>query len=357
MQHLKYDMQKNKAFQLALKKNIKDYFTNTNQHIKGNGMMTFKVIFFIAWMVIGYWLLFSATSFIQTLLGYLVSSTGALLTVITVGHDASHKALSENKYVNKFFSYSWTLLGLSEYLWEAKHHHSHHSFTNIIDYDQDIAQSKLIRMNPRETYCLFHKYQKYYAPLLYIIFGFFAITYREFKLYSVREYGNTYSKHNLRLLFTILLMKVFYFGLNLALPLLLIPIPAWQIVLSFLLTVSVAGLYIVLVLAVPHINRKSVFKNPPKNGVIQTDWYSHALEVTVDSSPSSRFVNWFTGGLNTHIVHHLFPNICHIHYRNLTPIVAKTAQEYGLTYKADSFINLIKDHFLILAEFGESPVK
>lgn len=354
LQPIKYDTSVQADFQKELKKNIDEYFSSTNQGTKGNWLMAFKVVFFITWMIGGYYVLFTATTFWQTFAGYMLSGTGSLLTTITVAHDASHKALSKNKYINKVFSYAWSLLGLSTYFWEAKHHHSHHSFTNVVEYDQDISQIKVIRMNPAAQYKKFHRYQKFYAPLLYAFFGFFAITFREFKLYGVRQYGNTYSKHGPTLLFNIILMKIFYFGLNLALPLYLIPIPAWQIILSFLLMVSIAGMYIALVLVVPHLNMHALFKVPSESGMINTNWFTHSLEVTVDSSPSSRLVNWFTGGLNTHVIHHFFPHICHIHYAQLTPIVKSTAEKFGLEYKQQSFVSLLGSHFRFLGELGKN---
>jgi linoleoyl-CoA desaturase len=352
---LQYKADHNVAFQQTLNKRVKEYFRTTGQRRSGNGLMAFKVFFFLAWMVVGYALLYTAHTFGQTLLGYFLGISGVLLTVITTGHDASHQALFRSKRLNKLFSWTWGLLGLSTYFWEAKHHHSHHHFTNIIGYDQDLSQSKLIRFNPRNPYYWFHRYQRFYAPFLYLFFGFFAVTYREFKLYGIREYGVWHSRHGRKELLIILLGKVYFFMVNLILPLVLIPIPAWQIVLCFVLNVAFVGLYIVLVLAIPHINLQSIFKESAPEGTMEVDWFTHAIEVTVDASPDSWLVNWFTGGLNTHVVHHLFPGICHIHYRALTPIVAETAREYGLPYKETTFPRLIRDHFRMLAELGKGP--
>ena len=357
MRPLKYNQHSHKDFQTALKKNIRKYFHDTHQHMKGNTLMVVKVIFFVVWMLAGYVVLFSSKTFTGVLFGYLFSGTGALLTVISAGHDASHKALSKNQMVNRWFRYTWGLLGLSPYLWELKHHKSHHTFTNIIRYDQDISQSKLIRLNPAEPYARFHKYQKYYAPFVYLLFGLFAITWRDFALFRIKEYGITQIEHKRKVWVSLIMLKMIYFGLNLVLPLLIIPLPPGQIILAFLITVSLTGIYIILVLAIPHINRQTVFKCPPPDGILDTDWYTHAIDVTVDASPQSPWLNWFTGGLNTHTVHHLFPHICHIHYLHLTPIVKQTAKAFGLKYNQESLLHLIYDHFKLLTELGEDPEK
>ena len=61
-------------------------------------------------------------------------------------------------------------------------------------------------------------------------------------------------------------------------------------------------------------------------------------------------------GLNYQIEHHLFPHICHIHYRNIAPIVEKTAREHGLNYNLKpTFFAALKSHVRRLKELG-SPV-
>jgi linoleoyl-CoA desaturase len=42
-------------------------------------------------------------------------------------------------------------------------------------------------------------------------------------------------------------------------------------------------------------------------------------------------VNWYTGGLNHQIEHHIFPNISHVHYGKIAK-VKETAQECNLPY-------------------------
>jgi linoleoyl-CoA desaturase len=39
------------------------------------------------------------------------------------------------------------------------------------------------------------------------------------------------------------------------------------------------------------------------------------------------------GSINIHVVHHIFPDVCHVHYPKLTSILIKTCEEYGLEYK------------------------
>jgi linoleoyl-CoA desaturase len=41
------------------------------------------------------------------------------------------------------------------------------------------------------------------------------------------------------------------------------------------------------------------------------------------------------GGLHTHVAHHLFPGICHVHYPALTRLIATTARDCGLPYRVN----------------------
>jgi len=59
------------------------------------------------------------------------------------------------------------------------------------------------------------------------------------------------------------------------------------------------------------------------------------------------------GGLNYQIEHHLFPTICHVHYREISEIVKKTAQEFNLPYNSFStFRSALKYHGQMLYRLG-----
>jgi linoleoyl-CoA desaturase len=60
------------------------------------------------------------------------------------------------------------------------------------------------------------------------------------------------------------------------------------------------------------------------------DWATHQVRTTANFATSSRIANWYTGGLNHQIEHHLFPNVAHSHYPALRPIVVDVAARHGL---------------------------
>lgn len=63
---------------------------------------------------------------------------------------------------------------------------------------------------------------------------------------------------------------------------------------------------------------------------------------------------WLIGGLNYQIEHHVLPDVCHVHYKNLSKIVSETAQEYGMPYNVKkSIFHAIVDHVKILRFLGK----
>ena len=77
---------------------------------------------------------------------------------------------------------------------------------------------------------------------------------------------------------------------------------------------------------------------------------------TIDISPQSAVLNFLLGGLNANVAHHLFPNICHLHFPALADIVEKTAKEFGLPYRKTTLSKAIRGHFAYLREMGEVKV-
>ena len=75
------------------------------------------------------------------------------------------------------------------------------------------------------------------------------------------------------------------------------------------------------------------------------------------SAKRNRFVNWFVGGLNFQVEHHLFTNISHVHYTEIAPIVKDTAIEFGIPYyEFDTFNQAVVSHWKTLKMLGRGEV-
>jgi linoleoyl-CoA desaturase len=79
----------------------------------------------------------------------------------------------------------------------------------------------------------------------------------------------------------------------------------------------------------------------------------HQMRTTSNFANGSTFFSWCIGGLNYQIEHHLFPNICHVHYKHISKIVKSTAEEFQVPYNHHvTFFDALKSHFKQLNNLG-----
>jgi linoleoyl-CoA desaturase len=125
--------------------------------------------------------------------------------------------------------------------------------------------------------------------------------------------------------------KLFYFMVMFVLPLLVFA--WWQVLIGFVLVMLTVGLVLGVVFQLAHINGEAAFPEPTGNPLhIDDEWAMHQVVTTVDFAPHNRVLNFYIGGLNYQIEHHLLPQVCHLNYPRLAPIVRQTCEEYGLPY-------------------------
>jgi linoleoyl-CoA desaturase len=59
------------------------------------------------------------------------------------------------------------------------------------------------------------------------------------------------------------------------------------------------------------------------------------------------------GGINIHVIHHILPQVCHVHYPALTNILKDVCDEFGLAYHENpNFFTALKRHYLLLKQLG-----
>jgi linoleoyl-CoA desaturase len=130
-------------------------------------------------------------------------------------------------------------------------------------------------------------------------------------------------------------------------------IPWWATILAFFTMQFICGLLLTTIFQLAHIMPTTKFPLPDTKGNVQESWAIHQLLTTTNFAPKSRIMSWYVGGLNYQIEHHLFPNICHIHYKKISPIVKKTAQEFGIPYHSEpNFFKAIASHIKMLKMLG-----
>ena len=95
---------------------------------------------------------------------------------------------------------------------------------------------------------------------------------------------------------------------------------------------------------------------PDEDGNMKNTWAIHQLYTTSNFAPKSWLVEFYTGGLNHQVEHHLFAHISHIHYDKLAKIVRETAEEFNLPYNEyNTFWKAVKEHYNQLNVLGKKP--
>jgi linoleoyl-CoA desaturase len=150
--------------------------------------------------------------------------------------------------------------------------------------------------------------------------------------------------------------KLIYVSIWIVIPMLILSIAWWKILIGFFIMHYTAGLILSVVFQLAHVVEKTDMPLPDDTGSMKNTWAIHQLFTTVNFATRNRIINWFTGGLNHQVEHHIFPNISHIHYNKLSKIVRETAKECQLPYHEYKTTRAaIAAHFRHLREMGMKP--
>lgn len=331
----------------------------------GNGSMVFKTICMLSLfsipliiintgIVTSVWLLF---------LLFIVSGLGMAGIGMGIMHDAIHGSYSKNRTVNKYMGYTMNLIGANSNIWKIQHNVLHHTYTNINEADHDIKTPFFLRFSPHTKRYWIHRFQHFYVWFFYGLSTMSWVTAKDFiQAVRYKKMGFFKGKGEFRKeILKISGWKVLYYAYALVLPLIMVPLAPWIIIIAFLTMHFVVGVLISIVFQTAHVMPSTEFPLPDENGLIANDWTIHQLATTTNFSPRNRFFSWLIGGLNYQVEHHLLPNICHVHYREVSRIVSETAKEYGIPYHTKkTFVAAIWDHIKMLRQLGKvelAPVK
>lgn len=354
MQKVKFQQAGASDFYKAVTQRVDAYFKNNAISKKANFAFLLKNLFFLSLSIASYALILSG--FVQGVWLYpLFIFFGLNITIFlfSVAHDASHNAVSEKHWINRFHAYVWNAVGITCYFWELKHNVAHHGFTNVPGKDDDIDQSKLIRLNPKTPRKWFQKWQHIYGPFLYALLSINIIYIRDFQLLFQQKFGNkTVEKHPLREVIILFVTKAIFILYMIVIPKYAIGISWGEILLLHVAMHLAIGLFIGFILVPVHVTYESEYRIPDDKGIVHSCWGQHQIEATVDFAANNYFINFISGGLNTHVAHHLFPNINHIHYFAITKIIKQTALEYGVPYRNRSLVEILREHMRFLKALG-----
>lgn len=357
---IKYNRKNQPDFHKTLKQRVDEYFKSNNISKYGNSAMKIKTVAMIALYLIPYFLLvFGVASNMWLFFGlWLWMGVGMAGIGLSVMHDANHGSYSPNKKVNNALGKIICLVGGYPINWKIQHNVLHHTYTNIDGLDEDIESASFLRFSPNQEKKKIHRYQYIYAWFFYGLMTLLWATTKDFKqIFRYNKMGllkgqRTTLKKELTGLIT---YKLLYFVYTLVIPLIFLSVPWYLIVAGFLAMHFTAGLILALIFQTAHVMESSEYPVPDKEtNSVKSHWAVHQLLNTTNFAPKNKLLTWYVGGLNFQVEHHLFPNICHIHYPKISKIVEEVTKEFELPYYVEpTFVKAVGSHTRMLKQLGK----
>jgi fatty acid desaturase len=289
------------------------------------GLLALSLIFLL--VVKNFWLqLLNATY-----LGFVLTQIGF------VGHDIGHRQIfrtTRNTTIASLLVGNF-LLGWS-WGWWIDRHNQHHGRPNHLDVDPDIAMPFMAfteeeAMKKQGFLRSMTKYQAYlFFPMLLLV-AFSG------PIWGIQFLLQKKSKHPLAETLFIVVHYVLFFGL------LFWQLNVWQAVVFYLVNQALGGLYFGSVFAPNHKGMPILDKDIP------LDFLSRQV-LTARDVRATPFTDFWYGGLNYQIEHHLFPTIPRNKLRETQQIVRAFCKEHSVAYHETGMLQSYREILQCLHE-------
>lgn len=344
----------------TLNSRVNKYFKENNIKKTGNWKLWLKTFIMFAIFLTPYFLILTLDlpGWAQILLT-VVMGVGMAGVGMNVMHDGNHGAYSNKEWINRLMGSSIYILAGNVYNWQVQHNVLHHTYTNVHGHDEDLDAGKILRFTDHSEWKWYHRFQHYYSIFLYGLLTInWAITtdFKQMSRYMKQKLSYGKMPSPVENWSKLVVSKIIYLSVWIVLPILILDMSWWKILIGFFIMHYTAGLILSVVFQLAHVMDEAEMPLPDKEGNLKNIWAIHQLKTTVNFGAKSKIVNWFTGGLNHQVEHHIFPNISHIHYGKIAKIVKETAQEFNLPYNEyKTTRKAIIAHFKFLKQMGMKP--
>ncbi|MCB9224162.1 MAG: acyl-CoA desaturase [Crocinitomicaceae bacterium] len=358
MQTLKFIAkdQKQKDFASELSKRVRRYFKEHKLSTYGGNRLLFKAILMIAFYLAPLVLVFTIhmSPWIALLL-MVVMGIGKAGVGMGVMHDAAHGSFSKHQWLNKLMANSMILFGSNVLNWKVQHNLLHHTYPNVYEWDNDVDTKGILRLSKNSEYHRVFRYQYLFGPFLYsfMTISRFSTEFKWLKEYNklgaLKIYNTTYRSA----LWKLILIKISYLFVILALPMMITDYSWWQVLIGFLVVNMVSSMIMGTIFQMAHVVEDMNEPIPDDNFEIQDQFFVHQLKTTSDFGIKKTLLSSYIGGLDFQVEHHLFPHISHVHYPKLSLIVQETAREFDQPYNSQkSFYSAFRSHIRTLKRLG-----
>lgn len=294
-------------------------------------------------------LCFMAMMFITSVYGVLYSDSvlvhlvcGGLMGFLWIqsgwiGHDSGHHQVMMSRDLNRFAQLLTgnCLAGISIAWWKWNHN-AHHIACNSLEFDPDLQHMPLFAVSSK----LFNSLTSYIyeRKMNFDSVSRFFVSRQHITFYPVMCFAriNLFAQslillltkkrvpHRVQELFGVLVFWIWY-------PLLVSCLPNWGERLMFVVaSFSVTGIQHVQ-FCLNHFST-NVYVGKPKGN----DWFEKQTSGTLDITCPS-WMDWFHGGLQFQVEHHLFPRLPRCQLRKVSPFVKELCKKHNLPYNTSSF--------------------
>lgn len=352
--NLHFANEQDRALKAALNNAAKDYLLAHNDHRYADKGMFLKLSALAVFCSGCYLGALFQQSIYWFFLYYCLFITLALLLAINVVHDASHNVFFKSPNANTWLNRIVTIpLGIDPDCWRIRHVVQHHPFTNIEYYDLDIDYNGFLRQTPFQAHHYFMRYQHYYWPIIAgMTFPAIIWCFDWQDRLGLKFNKNKFTYQGVWGWLVFLTAKALHISLTIVLPILLCPqFSPWLIIFIYCLSQMIASLVFVILILGTHW-AKATFYQAPIDQQIPHGSTQHAFNTTLNWRLKSATLEYWLGGLNLHLTHHIYPGFSHRHYQHLTTIIRQIAKQHGIDYQEINLQELFKQQQIFLKHMG-----
>lgn len=280
-----------------------------------------RFLFLLIILAFGFWLAWDPEgSALKVVLGNIILAL-VLAQFAFLGHDSAHGALTGKKTVSTVIGeFCMTVVnGLCFLEWRSRHV-EHHLLCQHEATDPDMQVSfvasltKDAALKKKGLALFFTRIQAY--TLWPLSFGFG---------HSQRFLGQAGAFMKPKKFFWDLIALIFHYGLWIAFPLLVLELSWSQVLLVYLIPLTLLGPYLAAIFWVNHLGM------PLVEDTSKFSFFEHQVRTTRNVLPLPGTA-WLYGGLCYQIEHHLFPTIPSYRLGKAKVLTQKRVEEAGMSY-------------------------
>ena len=315
---------------------LRNEFARHGWDRKATNRIVFELLIHVTIAATGFAIFLACQNSAARFLGILVSTFGCM-GVGTNTHTSTHYGTSDKRWVNEalsFFGYPM-FLGLSATYWWHKHVVLHHPSPNVVGVDSDADLLPWFAITADEVNASSGLRHFYYARLQFWMFPLVLAL----NCFGIQMAGWAHlvrilrhSKQRKAAHWIDLGAMGLHYAIWIGLPLLFWP--PFEVAEFYILRNILLGYAMYAILAPGHFPAEAQRMTPETRH--RTDFFAVQTAGTV-SFRTGLVGRFLCSGLEYQVEHHLFPNISHVYYPQVSVAVQEFCAEHALPYRSYSW--------------------